>query len=84
MTQDNIVKLSPPGTFSDPLTEVLRHGARALLARAVEAEVAGFVGGHADKLTDDGHRRLVRQTSVQGAPFTADLLRPSWWQAACA
>ena len=60
MTQDNIVKLSQPGTFSDPLTEVLRDGARALLAHAVEAEVAGFLDGHADKLTDDGHRRLVR------------------------
>jgi putative transposase len=60
VTQDNIVKLSQPGTFSDPLTEVLRDGARALLAHAVEAEVAGFLGGHADKLTADGHRRLVR------------------------
>ena len=30
MTQDNIVKLSQPGTFSDPLTEVLRDGARSL------------------------------------------------------
>jgi putative transposase len=60
VTQDNIVKLSHPGTFSDPLTEVLRDGARALLAHAVEAEVAGFLGGHADKLTYDGHRRLVR------------------------
>jgi hypothetical protein len=26
----------------------------------VEAEVAGFLGGHADKLTDDGRARLVR------------------------
>jgi putative transposase len=60
VTQDNIVKLSQPGTFSDPLTEVLRDGARALLAHAVEAEVAGFLGVHADKLTDDGHRRVVR------------------------
>jgi Transposase, Mutator family len=60
VTRDNIVKLSQPGTFSDPLTEVLRKGARALLAHAVEAEVAGFLGGHADKLTADGHRRLVR------------------------
>ena len=48
------------GTFSDPLTEVLRNGARALLAQAVEGEVAGFLGGHADKLTADGRRRLVR------------------------
>ena len=35
---------------------MLRDGARALLMHAVEAEVAGFLGGHGDKLTDDGHR----------------------------
>ena len=34
--------------------------ARALLAQAVEAEVAGFLGEHADKRTDDGRQRLVR------------------------
>jgi hypothetical protein len=42
------------------LTEVLRNGARALLAQAVEAEVATLLAGHADKLTDDGRQRLVR------------------------
>src|SRR5450756_2275482 len=60
MTQDNLIKLSQPGEFSDLLTDVLRNGARALLAQAVEAEVAGFLGGHANKLTDDGRARLVR------------------------
>ncbi len=60
MTQDNVIKLAQPGTFSDPLTEILRNGARALLAHAVEAEVAGFLGDHADKLTADGRARLVR------------------------
>ena len=54
MTDTNVFQLSQPGTFADPLTEVLRNGARALLAQAVEAEVAGLLGGHADKLTDDG------------------------------
>jgi putative transposase len=39
---------------------VLRSGARVLLAQAVAAEVAGFLEGHADKLTDDGRQRLVR------------------------
>ena len=34
--------------------------ARALLAHDVEAEVAGFLGDHADKLTADGWARLVR------------------------
>jgi len=55
-----VIKLAQPGTFSDPLTEVLRNGARALLAQAVEAEVATFLGDHAAKLTADGHQRLVR------------------------
>ena len=60
MGQDNVVKLIQPGTFFDPLSEVLREGARALLAQAVEAEVAAFLGSHADKQTQDGRQRLVR------------------------
>ena len=60
MTDSNVFQLSQPGTLSDPLTEVLRSGARALLAQAVAAEVAGFLESHADKLTDDGRQRLVR------------------------
>ena len=60
MTQDNVVKLIQPAEFSDPLTEVLREGARALLAQAVEAEVTAFLSGHANTHTDDGRQRLVR------------------------
>src|SRR4051794_23095890 len=60
MIQDNGVKLIQPAEFSDPLTEVLREGARALLAQAVEAEVAAFLSGHADRQTEDGRQRLVR------------------------
>src|SRR6185369_14150722 len=60
MTQDNVVQLIQPAEFSDPLTEVLRAGARALLAQAVEAEVAAFLSGHAARQTEDGRQRLVR------------------------
>jgi putative transposase len=60
VTDTNVFQLSQPGTFTDPLTEVLRTGARALLAQAVEAEVSSLLSCHADKLTDDGRRRLVR------------------------
>ena len=60
MTDTNVFQLAQPGTFADPLTEVLRNGARALLVQAVEAEVAAFLGQHADKQTADGRRRLVR------------------------
>ena len=60
MTETNVFQLSQPGTFSDPLTEVLRDGARALLSQAVEAEVAALLSRHADELTEDGRQRLVR------------------------
>ena len=60
MTDTNVFELSQPGSFADPLSEVLRNGARALLAQAVEAEVAALLSCHADRLTDDGRQRLVR------------------------
>ena len=46
--------------FSDLLTEVLRSGARRLLAHAVEAEVSGFIDAHAGDRLDDGRARIVR------------------------
>ena len=60
MTDTNVFQLSQPGNFADPLTEVLRKGARALLAQAVEAEVATLLSRYADETTDDGRKRLVR------------------------
>jgi transposase-like protein len=60
VTDNTVFKLAQPGTFSDPLTEVLRSGARALLAQAVEAELAAFLDSYADERTEDGRRRLVR------------------------
>jgi putative transposase len=56
----SVFRLSHPGSFADSLTEVLRNGACALLAQAVEAEVAALLSCHADKLTADGRQRLVR------------------------
>ena len=60
MSDANVVKLVQPGSFADPLTEVLRDGARALLAQAIEAEVADFLAKHADLETPTGLRRVVR------------------------
>ena len=48
MSKDTILKLIQPGIVDDQLTEILRHGARALLSQAVEAEVADFLGKQAD------------------------------------
>lgn len=61
MEQDNVVDFRrPDAPGGDPLTEVLRHGARALLAQAIEAEVAAFLTAHADLVDEAGRRRLVR------------------------
>ena len=51
MSKDNVIKLIQPGDVEDQLTEILRNGARSLLAQAVEAEVADFLGKHADLKT---------------------------------
>jgi putative transposase len=59
--ETNVFQLSQPGAFADSLTEVLRDGARALLAQAVEAAVAALLAGHSHKLTEDGRQRLVRR-----------------------
>jgi putative transposase len=60
MEENNVVALRQPGDIADPLTEALRNGARALLAQAVEAEVAETLAAHAHLTTEDGRRRLVR------------------------
>ena len=57
MSDATVVKLLQPGSFADPLTEVLRNGARALLAQAIEAEVTEFLAKHADLKTAAGLRR---------------------------
>src|SRR5262249_30885711 len=60
VSNDNVSKLIQPVAFDDQLTEILRQGARTLLAQAVEAEVADFLAKHADLKTEDGRQRIVR------------------------
>jgi len=60
VSEVNVVTLLQPGSFADPLTEVLRNGARSLLAQAVEAEVAEFLAKHSDLKTASGLSRMVR------------------------
>jgi transposase-like protein len=60
VSEANVVRLLQPGSFADPLTEVLRNGARALLAQAVEAEVGDFLAKHIDLRTASGLGRVVR------------------------
>jgi transposase-like protein len=60
MNDNNITKLVQPGEFDDHLTEIVRNGARRLLAQAVEAEVEQFLAAHAHLKTEKGLQRVVR------------------------
>ena len=56
----NVVRLRHPEEIDDPLTEVLRSGARRLLAQAVEMEADAFLSAMQDLRLPDGRVRLVR------------------------
>jgi putative transposase len=56
----NVVRLRQPEELEDPLTDVLRSGARRLLALAVELEAEAFLAGMQDLKLPDGRDRLVR------------------------
>ncbi len=60
MPNDTVTKLIQPGAFEDLLTDVLRDGARRLLAQAVETEVAEFLDKHCNLKTENGLQRVVR------------------------
>ena len=42
------------------LDEIVRDGARQMLAAALQAEVAAYVAAHADQVDEQGHRLVVR------------------------
>ena len=61
MTSDStVVSLRQPDTVDDPLTAVLRNGARRLLAQAIEAEADAFLAAMKGMRLPDDRDRLVR------------------------
>jgi putative transposase len=55
-----VVSLRQPESLEDPLTAVLRSGARRLLAQAIEAEADAFLASMKGERLPDGRDRLVR------------------------
>jgi putative transposase len=56
----NIVRLRQSDEIDDPLTDVLRSGARRLLAQAVEMEADDFIATMKELKLADGRDRIVR------------------------
>jgi putative transposase len=59
-TDTTVLAFQHPSAFDDPLTYVLRDGARRLLAQAIEAEAETFLAVMKDERLPDGRARLVR------------------------
>ena len=60
MTENKVVPFRQKDEIDDPLTEILRSGAKRLIEQAVEAEFAAFLASHADLKLPDGRQRVVR------------------------
>ena len=60
MTESTVVLLPSAEGVEDPLTEVLRAGARERVRHAVEAEVAALLAAYEGHRTGSGRRRVVR------------------------
>jgi transposase-like protein len=61
MAKDNLINLKKPESFiEDPITDILRQGARRLLSAALEAEVETFLKQYKDISDNMGWQRVVR------------------------
>ena len=61
MAKDNLINLKKPESFiEDPITDILRQGARRLLCAALEAEVETFLKQYKDISDNMGWQRVVR------------------------
>lgn len=85
MSNDNVIELKKPATFiEDPITDILRQGARRLLAQALETEIENFICQYKDLTDELGRQRIVRnghlperdiQTSIGAVPVKAPRVR---------
>lgn len=78
-TNSSILAFPHPDEIHDPLTSVLREGARRLLAQAVEAEAEAFLAAMADgraRVVRHGHgpERMI-QTGIGAVPVKRAKLR---------
>ena len=60
MSNDTVVSLAAPAQVSDPLTDLLRTGARRLIEAAVSAEFEEYLSAFVQEKLPDGRQRVVR------------------------
>ena len=63
MTDDKVIEFKSQAeqeSFTDALSELVRQGARQIIAQAVEAELQAFLSSYSDLKTESGHQGVVR------------------------
>ena len=60
MEENTLIGFVKPRTISDPLTELLRMGARKLIEAAIQAELSEFLGQFEQRKTSEGKRGVIR------------------------
>lgn len=60
MNKNNIIEFENPVNLSDPLTDLLRTGARQLIYEAVEAELEEFMSQFKDRQLENGRAAVIR------------------------
>lgn len=60
MSKSNVVEFSGREEIADPLTDLLRRAARALIQQVVEAELSEFMDRFEERRLEDGRAAVVR------------------------
>ncbi len=60
MSEDSVVEFRTPEAIADPLTELLRQGAKRLIQQAIEAELEEMLVQYAQVRDEQGRRAVVR------------------------
>jgi putative transposase len=76
MTQDNLIEFKTPESqtdFSDALSELVRQGARQIIAQAVEVEVNEFLSQYQSLKDDSGRQMVVRNGYLPARTITTGI-----------
>ena len=76
MSNDTVVSLAAPARISDPLTELLRTGARRLIEAAVTAEFEEYLSAFVQEQLPDGRQRVVRNGHLPERKILTGLEEP--------
>lgn len=89
MKKSNLIDLSSRAENADPLTDLIRQGARKLIEQVIEAELMVYMEAFSERKLSDGRAAVVRNgyqpererhKAISGHPLSwgdrADFFRP--------